>query len=297
MDSFLLRSMLFVPAYRRKFIDSALKTNADALIIDLEDAVPFEYKADARVILKEYILNGAFRDKKVFVRLNAIESKMLFEDIEVVLYEDIAGVMLTKVYSEEDMIYYDKLFAQFEQEKGLEVGHFKFLPLIETTAAVLNVYSIAKASKRTIAVCFGGEDFLNDLEGLHKEPPRTFDYPRATIAIAARAAGVLPIDTPYLALDNQEGFIKEEKISFEMGFAGALLIHPKQIELAHECFMPEEDEITRSIEIGKAIQEAEKTGSGVAMLNGKMIGPPMRKRAQKVLHIVELAKKCDDKHV
>ena len=291
MEEYLFRSLLFVPAYRKKFIDSALKTDADALIIDLEDAVPLEYKADARVILKEYILGGCFSARQVFVRLNSIESRMLFEDIETILHPDIAGVMLTKVYSADDMIYYDKLFTQYEQEKGLEEGHFKFLPLIETTAAVLNVYEIAAATTRTIAICFGGEDFLNDLEGLHKVPPRTFDYPRAQIAIAARAAGILPIDTPFLDLHNEEGFINEENISFEMGYAGALLIHPKQIPLAHSCFVPKEDEVQRSEAIVAAIKEAEKTGSGVAMLNGKMIGPPMRKRAEKVLRIMELIEK------
>lgn len=291
--SYLLRSMLYVPAYRKKFIDSALKCNADALILDLEDAVPAEYKSDARAILKEYIEEGAFKDKTVFVRLNPIESNMLFDDISHALHPDINGFLLTKIYTDEDMVYYDKLITQYEHEKGIEEGRFKFLPLIETTSAVMNVYRIAKASDRTIAVCFGGEDFLNDLVGLHKEPPRSFDYPRASIALAARAAGVLPIDTPYLTLDDTEGFIQEEKISFEMGFAGMQLIHPKQIPLADECFMPEKEEVEKSIAIVNAIKESSKAGSGVAMLNGKMIGPPMRKRAEKVLEIVELAKKYD----
>ncbi|MGM2755214.1 hypothetical protein ACS2QP_28170, partial [Bacillus cereus group sp. Bce019] len=77
----------------------------------------------------------------------------------------------------------------------------------------------------------------------------TFDYPRAVIALASRAAGILPIDTPYLSLNDFEGFEKEENISFEMGFAGCLLIHPKQIELAHKCFTPKEEEIKRSKDI------------------------------------------------
>lgn len=295
MKEYLLRSLLFVPAYRKKFIDSALTNNADALIIDLEDAVPAEYKADARVILREYILDGSFQNRIVFVRLNSIESKMLFEDLDAIMFEDIDGVMLSKVYSEDDMIYYDKLFTQFEQEKGIEEGHFKFLPLIETTSAVFNVFSIAKASKRTIALCFGGEDYLNDLVGLHKNPPRSFDYPRAQIAIAARAAGILPIDTPYLALSDDEGFVQEENISFEMGYAGVLLIHPKQIPLAHKCFVPDPDEVERSIQIVNAVEEAKKIGSGVAMLNGKMVGPPMKKRAEKVLQIMELVNENEKK--
>lgn len=294
-QSYLLRSMLYVPGYNKKFIDSALKCNADALIIDLEDSVPDSFKPEARINTREYLENGLFKNKTVFIRLNPIESKMVFEDLKYVLHTDVTGYQLTKIYTADDMLYYDKLFSQYESEYGFEEGHFKFAPLIETTSAVMDVYNIAKASKRTIALCFGGEDFLNDLTGLHGEPPRAFDYPRAALALAARAAGILPIDTPYLSMDDIEGFIAEETVSFEMGFAGALLIHPKQIPLAHQCFTPTEEEVKRSVAIVQAVNEAQKGGSGVAMLNGKMIGPPMRKRAEKVISIMELIHTHDKK--
>jgi citrate lyase subunit beta/citryl-CoA lyase len=186
------------------------------------------------------------------------------------------------------MIYYDNLFTQLENEKGIENGHFCFTPLIETTSAVMDVYNIARASKRTVALTFGGEDYLNDLEGLHGEPPITFDYPRAVIALASRAAGILPIDTPYLGVKDFEGFKKEEKISFEMGFAGCLLVHPVQISLANECFTPDKKEVERSRNIINAIKKSKEKGSGVAMLGDKMIGPPMAKRAENVLKAIDL---------
>lgn len=288
MSRILLRNMMYVPAYREKFIDKSLTAPADAIIYDLEDSVPDAFKPDARRILRKYLEDGAFKGKRVFVRLNPLDSNMLSEDLKYVLHEDITGFMPSKIYTAADMDYYDKLITQLEAENNIPIGHFKLTPLIETTSAVMDIYNIAKQTPRTIAVCFGGEDFLNDLEGLHKEPPRSLDYPRAAIAIAARAAGVLPIDTPYLAIHDEEGFVREECISFEMGFAGIQILSPRQIPLANRCFTPEESEVKRSREIVEACRKAAEEGSGVAMFGDKMIGPPMRKRAEKVLEIMEL---------
>lgn len=288
MRKILLRNMMYVPAYREKFIEKSLTAPADAIIYDLEDSVPAQFKPEARKILKSYIEKGVFKGKTVFVRLNPLESNMLSEDLKYVLHSDITGFMPSKIYTAADMDYYDKLITQLEAENNIEIGHFKFTPLIETTSAVMDIYNICKQSKRTVAVCFGGEDFLNDLEGLHKEPPRSFDYPRAAIAIAARAAGVQPIDTPYLAIQNEEGFIKEESVSFEMGFSGVQILSPRQIPLANQCFTPDEEEVKRSQEIVEACRLSSLEGSGVAMYKDKMIGPPMRKRAEKVLEIMEL---------
>lgn len=297
MKDYLLRSLLFIPAYNEKFINSGIKKNPDAIILDLEDAVPDDYKEKARENLKKYIRNGELKNKRVYVRLNSIESKLLFNDLDYALSEDIDGFMITKIYTAEDINYYDKLITQLEHEHDIAKGHFKLLPLIETTSAVMDVFNIARASDRITALCFGGEDFLQDLEGLHGAPPKAFDYPRAVIALAARAAGVLPIDTPFLDFDDEEGFIREETTSFEMGFAGVLLVHPSQISLAHKCFMPSEEELQRSQEIVASIEKAQKVGSGIAVLNGKMIGPPMRKRAEKVIYMDKLAKQLKEKYV
>lgn len=284
----LMRSPLFVPTYKESFITHGLDSGADAIIFDLEDSVPDQFKQQARENLENSLNKGAFKDKLVFVRINSLESHLVFRDLEYVLHPDIDGFMLTKIYTADDMIYFDNLFTQLENENGIEHGHFAFLPLIETTSAVMNAYNIAKASRRTVGLAFGGEDYLNDLMGLHGEPPRTFEYPRAAIALAARAAGMLPIDTPYLALKDKEGFMKEEIISFEMGFAGCLLIHPLQIELANKCFTPCDEEVERSRQIIEAIKVAKDKGSGVAMLADKMIGPPMAKRAENVIKLMEL---------
>lgn len=287
MSDYLLRSMLYVPAYKEKLIEKSLTASADAVIYDLEDSVPQTYKQDAREILKIQIAKGAFQKQTTFIRLNPLESGEILKDLEVVLHPDITGFLLPKVNTDTDMEEYDSLITKLEREKGMKEGHFKFIPLIESASAILEISDIMKVTKRTIAVCFGGEDFLNDIEGVHNQPPQAFNYPRAKIAVAARAAGVLPIDTPYLEIHDIEGFIEEEKLSYALGFAGIQVLSPRQIEAAHKCFTPDEEEVVRAKEIMEMCEKAVKEGSGVAMLNGKMIGPPMRKRAKKVLNIME----------
>ena len=242
----LLRSVLFVPAYRKSFLDNGLKANADALVLDLEDAVPFEFKSEARLNISKYLSEDRFKNNKTFVRLNSLDSKLLFQDLTHLINVDIDGFMLTKVSSPDDITYYDKLMTQLESENHIKQGHFKFITLIETNSAIMDAYRIAKASSRNIALAFGGEDFLDDLHGVHGEPAHSFIYPRAAIAIAARAAGILPIDTPYLRLNDLKGFIEEERKSFELGYAGCLLIHPKQVTDCNNCFSPSMEEVLRS---------------------------------------------------
>ena len=287
MGQYLLRSMLYVPAYNKKLVEKSLTANADALIYDLEDSVPQSQKVVAREILENLICSGALKNKLVFVRVNSLDSERLSEDLKHILYTDITGLVLPKINTPGDLEYFDQLITVLEKQSGIEPGYFKFVPLIETAQAIVEIYAITKATERTIAMCFGGEDFLNDIQGTHGNPPRAFDYPRAVIATAARAAGILPIDTPYLGIKDLDGFVKEKRQSYEIGFAGVQVVSPRQLEVANECFTPNEEEVKRSQEIMEAWQTAMEEGVAIAMYQDKMIGPPMRKRAEKILEVME----------
>ena len=279
--------MLFVPTYKTSFIENGLKANADALILDFEDSVPHTFREVARRNVQSYIEQGKLKEQKIFIRLNSIESTELFKDLSVVINEDINGFMLTKVRNSDEISYYDRLIKQLELDNGIDVGHFKFIPLIETAEAVMNSFTIAKQSSRNIALAFGGEDFLDDIYGTRGESSSVFDFPRAKISLAARASGILPIDTPYLSLKDLNGFVVEKNLSYEFGFAGSLLIHPCQIEIANDVFSPKLEEVERAKEIMIAIKKSGEKGSGVAMLGSTMVGPPMQKRAMKILEFVE----------
>lgn len=285
--------MLYMPAYKRKFFTKIHELDADAVIFDLEDSVPPQFKQEGRENLREFLRDYEpdENEKKLLVRLNSIESGLLLEDLEYVLSPKVWGLMPTKIYSNEDMIYYDKLIAQYERDKGLPHGHFAFVPLIETASAVLDAFRIAGSSRRVKALAFGGEDYLNDMGGFHGTPPKGLDYPREQIAVAARSAGALPIDTPYLKIHDASGFREEERLSFELGFAGVQCLSPAQVLLANECFLPTEDEVRESLGIVSAIEASSREGSGVAMYNGSMIGPPMERRARKVLELLAASQK------
>lgn len=277
-----LRSAMFVPGYTRKFLDKATTFQSDALLLDLEDSVPPPYKDDARKFVREYLEADKF-SQQTFIRVNDIDSGLLTKDLEATLHENTTGFMFTKVRDENDIIYFDKLLSQCEHDLGFEAGKFKMLPLIETGSAILRAYQIATASPRMIGLAFGGEDYLTDLDGLHKEHGTSLIVPRSLIVIAARSAQIDVLDTPFLDIRNVDGFRREVEQARELGFSGQLLLHPTQIDIANEVFSPSEEEISEAKRIMDAIKESSQKGQGTTLLDGKLVGPPMLKRAEKVL--------------
>lgn len=286
--NYLLRSMLFIPCNNEKFIIKAADCEADAIIFDMEDAVPRSEEQKARDLLRKYLKQEIFEGKQLFIRVNELGTDSLLADMELLQHENIMGVVPPKINSVVDVNKFEALLLEQEIKNHYPVGKFKMLPLIETAAAIMNVKDIAGCSERIIALLFGGEDYLDSVWGEHLEPPQSLDNPRSMVVMAARMKGILPIDTPYLDLNNEEGFLAEEMKSRALGFAGILLVTPKQIPWAHACFSPTQEEIMHAEEVVNAVNEAKKTGGSIAKINGKMIGPPMRKRAEKVLFLNKL---------
>jgi len=287
--------MTFVPGYKERFLEKARTFPSDALILDLEDSVPGPFKPDARGFIRKSLEAKWYR-QQVFVRVNSIDSGMLLEDLRAALHPGTTGIMFTKAIDEHDIVYFDKLLAQLERDGGYPVGQFKMCPLIETGRAVLRAYEMATGSGRIVALAFGGEDYLTDLDGLHKEHGTSLIVPRSLIVVAARSAHVGAIDTPYLDIQNLDGFRKEAELARELGFSGQLIIHPAQIEIANTVFTPSEEEVREAQQIIEAIRASEQQGLGVALLEGKLIGPPMRKRAQHVLEKMERIRRTIQNH-
>lgn len=280
-----LRSFMFLPAHNKKFLDKAIVGEADALILDMEDGVPQFRRADAREIIISYSAKGLFDQRKnIFIRINPINTEDFIADIDKLTLANIDGFMPSKVDTAKDIEFIDRLLDFYERKKGYPTGKYKLAPLIETTKAIDNVSEIAKASSRLVALCFGGEDYLNDLGSVFTYQESAFLYPRAALVNAARANNLLPIDTPYLDIKDVDGFKERCKIAYKNGFAGGLVLSPRQIDAANEAYSPDEEKINFSRRVIEAVRQANEEGvSGVAMLDGIMVGPPMRKRAQTVL--------------
>jgi len=284
-SQYLMRSLMFVPAHNERLMKSAARSNADVLLLDIEDSVqPEKNKEIARKNIIQYIKNGKFKNHYVFPRINDRESGQLLKDLTELTIQGITGFMYPKSYTGQDIYFIDKLLDTIEYEKGIPVGTFKLIPLIETTAAVLNAQDICKASKRVVAIAFGCEDFVTDLEGVHDYEGQSIFTARAMIAMAARANNVIPIDTVHIKVHDLLDLERNLVIAKDLGFEGMLVLNPKELALVHQYFSPTDEEVKDAEEMLRMAEEAEREGKGVAVVNNKFIGPPMVIAARKLLN-------------
>lgn len=289
MTDFLLRSLLFVPSHNEKFMESATRSEADVLLLDIEDSVqPVANKQKGRDTILKYVQDGKFQGRKLFPRVNDRESGQLLKDVVQLTVEGIHGFMYPKSKRGEDVYFFDKLLETIEYEKGFPIGTFKIIPLIETSSAVVNVQEICCASKRVIAIAYGSEDFITDLEGIHDKEHVSLFTPRAMIAMAARASSIIPIDTVHVNVHDLDDLEVNLKVSKNLGFEGMLVLNPKEIPLVHAYYSPSDKEIEDAKEMIRLSEEAVSKGEGVAIMNGKFIGPPFLAKAKKILKKAEL---------
>jgi len=289
---YLMRSLMFVPAHNERLMESAARSEADVLLLDIEDSVqPVSNKKTARQNVIDYIKQKKFNNHLVFPRINDRESGELLKDLNELTIPGITGFMYPKSYTGQDVYFIDKLLDAIEYEKKIPVGTFKLIPLIETTAAVLNAQEICQSSERVIAIAFGCEDFVTDLEGVHDSGGESIFTPRALISMAARANNVIPIDTVHIKVHDLNDLERNLITAKNLGYEGMLVLNPKEIPLVHKYFSPTETEINDAQEMLKFSENVEKEGKGVAVINNKFIGPPMVIAAKRVLEKNNLIKK------
>ncbi len=293
----LIRSLLIFPGHVEKYFLSAKKSNADAIVIDLEDSVPSNEKDNARNSVISKIDNKGPKSN-IFVRVNGIHSGRFESDIEAILHKDLTGIVLPMVESKEDILFAEKVISKIEADLKLKNGYFSLFPLIELPVAVLNIASIATASKRIIGLIFGHEDYLLHLQAPHTIDRENISVPRALIPIAARSIGGIPIDTPYLDIGNTDGCMENVLKSKTLGYSGMLTVHPSQIEIVNNGYSPTQHEILEAKKIVEQVKESAKQKRSITFSDCRFVGPPISeaalltlKRAEKIL---EISKKIKD---
>lgn len=275
---------MFVPAHSEKLMNSAISIHADVLLLDIEDSVqPVANKQKARDMVIKFVKEGKFEGKTLFPRINDRESGQLLKDVSQLMIPGIEGFMYPKAKRGEDIYFFDKLLETLEYERGIAPGTYKIIPLIETASAVLNAEEICKASSRVVAIAYGSEDFITDLEGVHDEEHLSLFTPRAMIAMAARASKVTPIDTVHVRVKDLEDLETNLILSKKLGFEGMLLLNPMEIPLVHQYYSPTDEEVENAKELLRLDKEARENNQGVAIMNGKFIGPPFVLKANKTL--------------
>jgi len=273
------RSMLFIPANSWRMIMRATTEMQDAIILDLEDAVPIAEKETARVFARDSVTILKSKGIDVFVRVNSLATGLTQEDLKYAVVKGLDGIMLPKSESREDVVKLDRLIKKEEMRKKLKPNSISMMLLLESPRGVLKASEIATGSKRVVALGFGAGDFLRELgEGFaiaRLSPDEYFPmilYARSRISIAARVAGVPAIDTPFFGLlIDTDGLIRESSKAKLLGFKGKMLIHPRHIEPVNQVFSPSKEDVEFSKQMIKVYKEAEAKGLGAASFGGRMI--------------------------
>ena len=279
------RSMLYVPATSEKFIEKAHERGADAIKIDLEDAVALAEKPRARNLVQSAAKTVARGGADVLVRINR-PLRMAVDDLEASVWPEVHGLVLPKVESADHIGFLAEIITELENERDMQQGHIKLMALIETPRGYSNVREIAHSSERLSAIALGQEDFSAEMGMVEPEGMSLLSYYQ-TVQVAAREAGILPIGYPgsIAEFTDLELFKSNALIARRLGFDGGACIHPKQVPILNDAFTPTDEEIDRSERMVAAYDAAMAAGDGAVAFEGKMIDVPVVARAERILSI------------
>ena len=280
----ILRTMLFTPVNHARHVEKALSGPADAIILDLEDAVAVDQKAAARRTLADLLQDTRGWRPAVFVRVNALSTPYAHADLDTAVNAGVTGILLPKVESSSQITTADWLIGQLESERGLVPNSVELVPLIETAAGLTRIDEVAAGSPRIRRLTFGAGDFTLDTNMEWAPANEGVLWARVRTVIASRAAGLAaPIDTVFPDLPDHHGFESEARQARRLGFAGKLCLHPDQVLIANEVFTPSDGEVAEAHRILEAFERAEAGGSASIQLEGRFIDYPIAERARRVI--------------
>lgn len=285
----LRRTMLYVPGNNAGMIKDVYIYGADSIMFDLEDSVSIHEKDAARFLVYNALKTIDYGEKETIVRINGLDTVHGMNDLEAIVRAKPDVIRLPKTETAEDIIQVEREVERIEKECGMEVGTVKLMAAIESALGIINAYAIAMSSKRLIGIAIGAEDFVTDMKTTRSPEGIELLQARSQLLLAARAAGIDAIDTVYSDINNEEGFRKEVEHIKQLGFDGKSIINPRQIKIVNEVYTPTKKDIDKALKIIEAIEEAERKGSGVISLNGKMIDKPIVERAKRVIHLAKAA--------
>ena len=285
-----LRSLLFVPGNRGNMLQKATGSSPDAYIPDLEDSVPAEEKTEARNVTASHLGHLAQAGPRVIPRVNSLDTGLLEEDLAAVVGPHVYGVSVGKISTPADVAAVEGVLESLEARAGLQRGRVKLVPWIETALAIVKAYDICTASSRIVGVAFGAEDLTHDMGIERREDDAEVGHARNVMCVAARAAGVLALDTPYFGFRDPEGLERNARASRSIGFKGKFAIHPAQVDIINAAFSPSAAEVAHARRVVEAFEEAERQGRGSTSLDDRVVDVPVVKRARDLLELAESLK-------
>jgi citrate lyase subunit beta/citryl-CoA lyase len=271
-----------MPGANERALDKAKTLPADALILDLEDAVAPDAKVEARDRVCAAASSGEYGPREIVIRVNSIDTQWHADDLRAAAESGPDGVLVPKVNTPADV---------HQIEKGLEAGgapdRTAIWAMVETPIAMLHAEEIAAASDRLAVLVMGTNDLAKELHAEHVPGRQPLLTGLGLCLLAARATGKVILDGVYNDIKDEEGFAAECLQGKQMGFDGKTLIHPSQLEPCNRIFAPSDDEIAQSREIIEAFEAAQAEGRGVVTVNGRMIENLHVDNARRVLALAD----------
>lgn len=276
------RSMMFVPANVERYVEKAHTRGADAVIIDLEDSIAPAEKAAARALVQDVAAKVGRGGADVCVRINR-PWRMALPDIEASISPRVHALALPKVDDAAHIRVIAEIVEELELERGMKPGSTRFVAMIESADAFFEVRAIARAHPRVAATMLGMEDFSVTMSMAPE--PEGLIHPTAQTAIAARAAGIVPLGLigTLAQFSDKEAFRTMVRRAKAIGIEGSFCIHPGQVPILNEEFAPSAAELDHARRVIAAFDAALAQGRAAAELDGRMIDVPVVERARRVL--------------
>ena len=274
------RSRLYVPGNNPRFLARAGASGADGIILDLEDSVAPDRKMEARVLVAHALDAIDFGDSEVMVRINQGEEGLT--DLEWVVPGPVQLILVPKVEHAAQVESVSSRIEEIASRCGREEPVW-LMPIIESPLGILQALEIARAAESSVALTLGLQDLSAEMGTTPTEHGTESLVARSLVVLAARAAGLQPIDTVYTDVKNEEGLRESIRRARELGFVGKGCIHPAQVGIVNDSFLPTAKELEKARNIVLAMEEAERRGLGAIALGSKMIDPPVAAQARNLI--------------
>jgi citrate lyase subunit beta / citryl-CoA lyase len=277
-----LRTLLFAPGNHARRVEKALSLDADAVILDLEDAVAISEKPATRGMVAAALKRS--RKALLYVRVNAADTEFCYGDLAAVVQAGLDGIILPKVETPAALSTIDWLLTQLERDHALPPNSIDLIPIIETARGLRQLEAMLGIPTRVHRVAFGAGDFTLDVNMIWSRAETELAHARAAIVTASRAASIeAPLDTVWVDLTDPDGLEASARTALGLGFQGKMCIHPDQIAPVNRVFTPTDAEVAFAERVCAAFAQAEAEGSAAIQLDGKFIDYPIVYRAQRTL--------------
>jgi len=277
------RSRLYAPGNNPRFIQNAAEAHADGIILDLEDSVSPDRKDEARILVAYALANTDFGNTEVMVRIN--QGDALADDLNWIVPQPVQHILIPKVELAEEVSAVRDMVETVMDLCGRTAFPW-LMPIIESPRGILNALSIADSVPEMAALTLGLQDLSAEMGVMPTQTGTESFTARSIVVLAARAAGLQPIDTVYTDVKNDEGLKKSILEAKTLGFVGKGCIHPSQVKPVEDGFMPSDEQIEKARLIVAAMKEAEAGGLGAIALGSKMIDPPVARQAMALLKLI-----------